>query len=223
MKRIVIFCAALALPVVACAAEAAGAEGAAAAASDAAAGGTMNIVDAIAIGIVVFSLVLGTVRGLTGEFARICALFAGLFCGYFSTGLWQRLALKFVPSQDSALLRGVFITVGILLTAAGVSALVRWGLKKSLKLLMGQPFDAVLGAVLGAMRGFALFAGLLFLASFALPDSAHEYVFEESFAGKRAAPAVEWAREKVASAREAYAAGRDAAKGAEEDSQTPAQ
>ena len=157
----------------------------------------MNGVDFIALGLVALSVVVGTIRGLTGETGRLCGFAAGALAGYAMTPVWQELAATCIAEESSALSRGILVVVAVVLTAFAVWVLVSRLVKKFLRIVLEQPTDGILGFTFGALRGIAFVLCLLCLASFVLIGTAEDYVFWDSPIGKAAHPIVRSLRAQI--------------------------
>ena len=143
-------------------------------------------VDAVCAVVLVVAVVVGSVRGLTGELSRLFA---------FATAL-AVVALAYAPIRENLLPDDgegsrILAFAGAVLLAAVMGALVRWGVRRFLKMLVGQPVDGIAGAVLAAISTSIV---LLMAFSFArlLPIPAvRETVFEKSVSGRVALPLVD--------------------------------
>lgn len=142
--------------------------------------------DAVCASILAVAVVVGAVRGLTGELSRLFA---------FATAL-AVVALAYAPIRENLLPDDgegsrILAFAGAVLLAAAMGALVRWGARRFLRLLVGQPLDGVAGAVLAALSTSIV---LLMAFSFArlLPIPAvQETLFEKSVSGRVALPLVD--------------------------------
>ena len=143
-------------------------------------------VDAVCAVLLVVAVVVGSVRGLTGELSRLFA---------FGTAL-AVVALAYAPLKENLFPEDgegarVLAFAAAVLLAAVMGALVRWGARRFLRMLVGQPVDGIAGAVLAAIT---LSIVLLMVFSFArlLPVPAvRETVFEKSVSGRVALPLVD--------------------------------
>lgn len=143
-------------------------------------------VDAACAVVLVVAVVVGSVRGLTGELSRLFA---------FATAL-AVVALAYAPIREHFLPEDgegarVLAFAAAVLLAAVMGALVRWGVRRFLRMLVGQPVDGIAGAVLAALSTSIV---LLMAFSFArlLPIPAvRETLFEKSVSGRVALPLVE--------------------------------
>ena len=143
-------------------------------------------VDAVCAVVLVVAVVVGSVRGLTGELSRLFA---------FATAL-AVVALAYAPIKENLLPDDgegsrILAFAGAVLLAAVMGALVRWGARRFLRMLVGQPVDGVAGAVLAALSTAIV---LLMVFSFArlLPiPPVQETLFEKSVSGRVALPLVD--------------------------------
>jgi uncharacterized membrane protein required for colicin V production len=143
-------------------------------------------VDAVCAVLLVVAVVVGSVRGLTGELSRLFA---------FGTAL-AVVALAYAPLKENLFPEDgegarVLAFAAAVLLAAVMGALVRWGVHRFLRMLVGQPLDGVAGAVLAALSASIV---LLMAFSFArlLPIPAvRETLFEKSVSGRVALPLVD--------------------------------
>ena len=173
--------------------------------------GAAGWVDAGALVFLGVSVVIGAVRGMAGEFARLLAFAAGL--AVLSTSLGPVRAAAFPGDSTS---QSVLAFAACVVIAALVGCAVRAAARRFLRLLVGQPADGLLGAV---MRGASAVATLVALFAFAklFPFPAlQRTLFEESVSGRAALPAVEWLHERLGSgvSKEAVSAVRERAVGA---------
>jgi uncharacterized membrane protein required for colicin V production len=143
-------------------------------------------VDAVCAVVLVVAVVVGSVRGLTGELSRLFA---------FATAL-AVVALAYAPIRENLLPDDgegsrILAFAGAVLLAAVMGALVRWGVRRFLRMLVGQPVDGIAGAVLAALSTAIV---LLMVFSFArlLPiPPVQETLFEKSVSGRVALPLVD--------------------------------
>ena len=143
-------------------------------------------VDAVCAVVLVVAVVVGSVRGLTGELSRLFAFVTALAV----------VALAYAPIRENLLPDDgegsrIIAFAGAVLLAAVMGALVRWGARRFLRMLVGQPVDGVAGAVLAALSTAIV---LLMAFSFArlLPIPAvQETLFEKSVSGRVALPLVD--------------------------------
>ncbi|MGI5868589.1 MAG: CvpA family protein [Kiritimatiellia bacterium] len=157
---------------------------------------SLNVAASIDIAAAVLVLVFciaGSVRGLAGECARLLALGAGV------------VVLRLVyPLLKTEVFTGeevpwkILAMAGAIIAAAAIGALVHYLSKKFIRILVGQPADAIIGAALAtATTLLAILVALFFL--YTLPgETFHKTVFEQSITGRTAKPLIEHARERMA-------------------------
>ncbi len=128
----------------------------------------MTSLDLIAIGILLFSAVLGLMRGLTREVLSLCSWFAA----FYAAKSFAPLLAPLIPGLDApalshaAALVVIFVAVLILasLFAAAVGGLV--------KVAGLGPYDSLLGGLFGTTRGALVLIMLTLLAGLtALPKT----------------------------------------------------
>lgn len=144
------------------------------------AGGWIDLLCAVAFGL---ALLVGAIRGLTGQAARLFALVAG-FSAVGAIHSHVRTMEFFSGSPVLALAAAV---VG---GAAGAVA-VRAFVTRFLRLVVGQPADAILGAALTGLV-CALAVGFAFSVIKLVPsESLRKAAFEDSAAGRIVRPIAE--------------------------------
>lgn len=147
---------------------------------------------AAAVLIIVFCIA-GSVRGMAGECARLLALGTGVVV----VRLLYPLLKTHVFDGEEIPWR-ILAMVGAIAAAAVAGVLVHWLSKKFIRILVGQPADAIVGAAMAiATTVLAIVVGLFFLYS--VPsESLHEIVFERSITGRCTKPLIEHYRERMA-------------------------
>jgi uncharacterized membrane protein required for colicin V production len=122
-----------------------------------------DILDLVAFGLVALGCVLGLIRGLSGELARVLAFFGAFVgCGLFAPP-WKRACAGWCG--DERFLGALLAVVGVLFIAALSGWLVRKFVDKCLRVLVPQPANSLLGGIFGAAGAFLLAAVLCFLLS----------------------------------------------------------
>ena len=125
-----------------------------------------DILDIAAIGIVAVGCLLGLIRGLSGEIARIAALLGAFAACSLLGPVWRSFCQDWCG--DSRFLLALASIVGLLVVATLSGWLVRLFVDKCLRLLVPQPANAILGGLLGTAAAFCL-ASLLCLLLSLLP------------------------------------------------------
>ena len=144
------------------------------------AGGWIDLASAVAFGL---ALLVGAIRGLTGQAARLFALVAG-FSAIGAIHAHVRAMEFFAGSPVLAL------AASVLGGAVGAIA-VRAFVTRFLRLVVGQPADAILGAALTGLV-CALAIGFAFSVVELVPsDSLRKAAFEDSATGRIVGPLAE--------------------------------
>ena len=124
---------------------------------------TINYVDIVAGMCLVFGMVVGFRRGLSGELARLISLGVAVVAGW---QLYEPLGNRIVEFTRLSE-RGSFL-VGFLLSFVAfllLAVLVRWGLKHLMEFSFKGPLEKVGGAVAGFLRCFALVSAVILAAA----------------------------------------------------------
>lgn len=153
-----------------------------------------NGIDLVALLLLAFCAVRGGIRGLTGEVARVAGLLAALAAGYWTSGLWGAVALRWLPERADAYGRGLVVVAGLVVAATLAALIVRGLVDRFLRLLLDQPANAVLGVVAGGLRAALLLLAFFLVASLVAYGNMGRVLFEESLAGRVARPAVQGLR-----------------------------
>ena len=129
---------------------------------------------AAAVLIIVFCIA-GSVRGMAGECARLLALGTGVVV----VRLLYPLLKTHVFDGEEIPWR-ILAMVGAIAAAAVAGVLVHWLSKKFIRILVGQPADAIVGAAM------------------AIATTVLAIVFERSITGRCTKPLIEHYRERMA-------------------------
>lgn len=114
--------------------------------------------DAFAFGAVAFLVIRGFIRGCSGELGRLVAVCAAAGLGFFGFAPVSRVVLtaKLFGSNPAAGRLVVFILLFVVCVALWL--LLGHVLSEIIRLVVAQPFDAVLGGVIGGIKAFVLVA-----------------------------------------------------------------
>ena len=129
--------------------------------------GQMTVWDWLAFGGVAFLVVRGFVRGCSGEISRLVGLLAAVAAGYFGFAPLERAVLAAKLFADNPYAGRLVAVMLILVIGFSIRLLLCHLLKESLKTAIGQPFDAMLGGVIGGFKAFVVIA---ILCAFGLLD-----------------------------------------------------
>ena len=138
-------------------------------------------VDIVFFTALIIALIAGTVRGASGEIARLLGLVCGAAAAYVS---YKVLVAKF--SIDPAL-----AFAGALVVAVIVVMLTHHTARKIIRLILGQPADAISGAVMAVVGAFLILAVLWCGITIFIPQKFYDDNFANSFSKKLVHPLVE--------------------------------
>ena len=102
----------------------------------------------------------GMWRGIAGEIAAVAWIGTALAVGFFSYSSMHSLVESFMAAggkSGGAGLAAVGMTVFVALVAA---LLVRFAVRKFVSLLLPQPWNAILGGLVGVLKGAVVVAAL---------------------------------------------------------------
>ncbi len=120
-----------------------------------------DILDLVVAAAVFVGALVGLLRGLSGELARLAAiLVSGLVCWGVS-GPWRTFCAAQFPA--SSLTAGCATVAGVLAVCVLAGWAVRRLVDKGLRILVPQPANAILGLVLGGLCLFLLASALCYL------------------------------------------------------------
>ena len=139
-----------------------------------------TVVDIVFFGTLLVACIAGSVRGASGEIARLLALVGGAAVVFF---LHKFLMLQF--EWNKMLAFSVALMVAIL-----VVLLVNWLSRKIIRILLGQPADAIAGSVMALFGAFLILTILLSGIYIFVPRDVYENVFEDTYAEKITSPLV---------------------------------
>jgi uncharacterized membrane protein required for colicin V production len=116
--------------------------------------------DALALGTVSFLVLRGFVRGCSGELGRLVAVCTAAAIGFFGFAPVSRAVLSL--SLFSANLYAGRLAAFILLFVVCIAVWLGLGrlLSEAIRLVVAQPFDAILGGLIGGLKAFILVAVL---------------------------------------------------------------
>ena len=139
---------------------------------------TVDIVFCTAL---IIAFLAGTLRGASGEIARLVSLVCGLLTNY--------IVYKTVISMFGA---GQMLAFGVALLATILVAMLTHRIVgRSLRLILGQPADAIAGAVMAVLGTFLVLAVLWCGIAIFTPRSWYDDYLADSHAEKFVHPLVE--------------------------------
>lgn len=147
-------------------------------------------IDAVVVTLLVIFCVAGTVRGLAGECARFLALGAGVAIAFL---LYPVLRTHVFAHPE--LPWKMLTLAGTVLASAAAGLLVHSVTRKFLRIIIGQPADAILGGIIALITTSIAIVVVLFFVH-AIPLSGmHDAVFKQSASGRISEPLIVFAKE----------------------------
>lgn len=150
---------------------------------------TINIqqgVDIAFVAILLLACMAGSVRGASGEISRLLSLVCGV------AAAWA-LNMVFRTSFDLSV---ILAAVAAVASGVVVALLANVVARRFIRLIFGQPADAIAGAAMSIAGALIVCVLLLCVAHLFVGEEAGKAIFEDSFAGKSLAPAVQRIVEK---------------------------
>ncbi len=149
-------------------------------------------IDATAITLIVVFCIAGSVRGLAGECGRFFALATGI-----ATTLVLYPLLKTHVFTGTELPWKILAMIGAILVAAVVGLLVNHITRKFLRIIVGQPADSIIGAIV-SMITTAIAIVVIFFFLHSLPnEEIRQTIFQDSMTGRLSEPLILYAKDKM--------------------------
>jgi len=144
--------------------------------------------DYLAFGAAAFLVVRGFKRGCSGELGRLVATLAAAAFGYFGFRGVARLVLteKLFGDNPYAGRLVAFILMAVLCIA--VWLFLSHMLADGLRLVIAQPFDAILGGMIGGIKAFVVVAALCTLGLLNPKEGERTRFKEQSLTAKKLDP-----------------------------------
>jgi len=114
--------------------------------------------DGLALGVIAFLVVLGFVRGCSGELGRLVAVGSAAALGFFGFAPVLRVvgSANLFNANPYAARLVTFILLFVVCIALWLG--LRHLLAEGIKLVVAQPFDAILGGIIGGIKAFIFVA-----------------------------------------------------------------
>lgn len=148
----------------------------------------MGALDYLAFGAVIFLVVRGFVRGCSGELGRGVALLAAAAIGYFGFSAVARMVLMAKLFNDNPYAGRMIAFVLMAVLCIAVWLFLKHLLADGLRLVIAQPFDAILGGMIGGMKAFVVVAALCALGLLNPKESDRVRFKEQSMTAQKLAP-----------------------------------
>ena len=137
-------------------------------------------VDIVFFSILLIATVIGTVRGASGEIARLLSL----VCGAAAMWLVYRLLSASLEANSMLAFAGaLLVTILVVILSHNIA-------RKVIRLILGQPADAICGALMAFIGAFLILAVLWCGVAIFIPQRWYEDKFADSYAQKLVHPLV---------------------------------
>ena len=143
-------------------------------------------VDMVFFAALAVALVAGTIRGASGEIARLFSLVCGAAAIWFIYG--------FLPDKITE--HKALVFCGTLALTVLVVVLTHRIAKRVIRLILGQPADAVTGAIMAVIGAFLILSVLWCGIIIFIPQKIYEKHFADTHAEKLVQPLVEIINER---------------------------
>ncbi len=118
----------------------------------------MGWVDLLATGLLLFLVVRGFVIGCSGEFGRLAAVLTASSLGYFGFVPLSRVVLEAHLFDSNPYAGKLVVFIILFVVCMTVWLLLSRLLSDAIRLVVPQPFDAILGGIVGGAKAFVLVA-----------------------------------------------------------------
>ena len=139
-----------------------------------------HAVDIAFFSILMIACVAGSIRGASGEIARLLALAGGaaamFFLYKFLVPLWNNNTLAFSLALPAAVI---------------IVLIINHLARKFIRILFGQPTDAIVGAVMAVIGAFLICVILMCAMCIVISENKMREVLNHSHAGRLTKPLVE--------------------------------
>lgn len=144
------------------------------------AGGWIDLISIVFLGI---SILLGAIRGISGQIARVCGFVSGLASISLLRGPIHASVFGSAPGSGIVLSLSLSIVAGVV-----IALIVRAAVARFLRLVVSQPCDAVIGAAVSAAVCAVLLSIVLSVVGRLPLGVLSEAATTGSYAGRTAAP-----------------------------------
>ena len=145
-------------------------------------------VDIVFFAILAIATVVGTVRGASGEIARMLSLVCGAAAMWL---VYRALSASLETNQMLAFCGALLVTILVVILTHHIA-------RKVLRLILGQPADAICGALMAFIGAFIVLSVLWCGIMIFIPQRIYENNFADSYAQKVVHPLVVKIQEKQA-------------------------
>ena len=150
-----------------------------------------NIIDIVVLVLLFVFCITGTMRGLTGELARLLGLSATMATGIL---FYSPLRHQMPSDEFSWTVISVAVTV---LVAVAAGTLVYLIIRKFLKIIIGQPTDAIMGGIFATITTSIIIYIILFFLYSVPGKTLNKTLYENTVSGRLAKPLIEYTHDKM--------------------------
>ena len=151
----------------------------------------LGLWDFLALGALAFLVIRGFIRGGSGEIGRLVGVLAGAAVGYFGFTPTVRVVLSAQMFNANPYAGRMIVFILLLVVCLAVWFGISRILTDSIRLAIPQPFDTLLGGVIGGVKAFVLVAILCTLGLLNPREKARSRFQEESVTVQKFAPLLE--------------------------------
>ncbi len=148
----------------------------------------MGLLDYLAFGVVAWLVIRGFMRGCSGEISGLVGLLTAAMIGYFGFAPVEQtvLAAKLLAANPYAARLITFML--LLVVCLSVWLLLGRVLKEAIQFVVRQPFDALLGGIIGGLKAFVAVAALCTLGLLSPHEADRARLKNSSLTVKKLAP-----------------------------------
>jgi len=150
-----------------------------------------GLLDFLALGALAFLVIRGFIRGGSGEIGRLVGVLSGVSVGYFGFTPIARMVLSAQMFSTNPYAGRMIVFILVLVVCLAVWFAVSRLLTDSIRLAIPQPFDTLLGGVIGGVKAFVVVAVLCTLGLLNPREKARSQFQEESVTVQKIAPLLE--------------------------------
>jgi len=148
--------------------------------------------DYLALGVIVILVFRGFIRGCSGELSGLVGMLAATAVGYFGFKSVARMVLAAKMFEESPYAGQLIAFILILVACIAIWLMIGHVLKEGLQMVVAQPFDAILGGVIGGAKAFVFIAALCTLGLLNPHEEGRAQLQKESVTVQKIAPLLKW-------------------------------
>lgn len=134
--------------------------------------------DGLALAVITVLVILGFVRGCSGELGRLLALGVAAAAGYFGFSPLSKFVLASNLFKANVYAGRLVVFIVLLVVCIALWLGLRHLLAEGIKLVVAQPFDAILGGVIGGLKA-VIFVAICCTFGLLNPNAAERNQFQK--------------------------------------------